>query len=302
MYYRVIFATLILTILSATSLSAKEPQSFAGSWSGAISIMGMELPILVDFEQAQELRAFMSIPAQGLNSQELKIIRHEGDEIVFVLNVPGANATFSGTRTGGKMSGSFEQAGALGSFELVYQGVYVPKIEKPFILPPGVSEEEMILKTEAGAIFGTMMLPERKEGFTVALIIAGSGPTDRDGNSPLLPGKNNSLQMLGNALVKKGNMVLRIDKRGIGKSVWPGLREEDMTIDMMAEDASAWLTFLRAQPGIHKVAVIGHSEGSLVALLAARTADPQTLVLLTPLAADFFDTVFKQLAGAPAEY
>jgi hypothetical protein len=167
---------------------------------------------------------------------------------------------------------------------------------------PAIVSQEVSISIPGGTLYGTLSRPSAGTPTNAVLIIPGSGPTDRDGNSILLPGKNDSLLRLGNELVKSGFLVLRVDKRGIGKSVWPGLREEDMTIDMMADDAAAWLVYLRGQNEIRKVATIGHSEGALVALLAARDARPEALVLLAPLSADFFDTLFKQLAGAPEDY
>ncbi len=56
--------------------------------------------------------------------------------------------------------------------------------------------ESVSIDTGAGALYGTLELPASKPPFPVALLISGSGPTDRDGNSRLLPGKNNSLKML----------------------------------------------------------------------------------------------------------
>jgi len=62
-------------------------------------------------------------------------------------------------------------------------------------------ETPVTLTTKTGVLHGTLLIPTgTKSPMPVALIIAGSGPTDRDGNSPLLPGKNNSLKMLADAL------------------------------------------------------------------------------------------------------
>jgi pimeloyl-ACP methyl ester carboxylesterase len=212
------------------------------------------------------------------------------------------------------LTGRFTQGPAAGDFSAVRIGdaetlraqLKAEAAAEAAAADPSIESANVSVDVPGGKLFGTLSRPAGAMADTAILIIPGSGPTDRDGNSILLPGKNDSLLQLGNALVKKGHMVLRADKRGIGKSVWTGLREEDMTIDMMADDAAAWLSFLRGQSGIKKAAVIGHSEGALVALLATRTAAaqalPSALVLLTPLSADFFETLFKQLAGTPEEY
>src|SRR5216684_8281311 len=71
-----------------------------------------------------------------------------------------------------------------------------PETEMSPAAPLAITNEEVTLKTPTGEIFGTLELPAARQPVPVALIIAGSGPTDRNGNSPALPGSNNSLKML----------------------------------------------------------------------------------------------------------
>src|SRR5574338_1008695 len=75
-------------------------------------------------------------------------------------------------------------------------------------------ESPVTLDTKTGALHGTLLMPAGATSpVPVALLIAGSGPTDRDGNSPLLPGKNNSLKLLAEGLAQHGIASLRYDKR-----------------------------------------------------------------------------------------
>jgi uncharacterized protein len=104
----------------------------------------------------------------------------------------------------------------------------------------------------------------------VALIISGSGPTDRDGNSRLLPGKNNSLKMLAEGLAGQGIASLRYDKRGIGESKTAGLKEEDVRFETYIDDAVRLGQYLRKDNRLRALVIIGHSEGSLIGMLAAR--------------------------------
>ena len=67
-----------------------------------------------------------------------------------------------------------------------------------------ITEEPVTLATLTGEIFGTLELPAARTPVPVVLIIAGSGPTDRNGNSPALPGSNNSLKMLADGLAARG--------------------------------------------------------------------------------------------------
>lgn len=118
-----------------------------------------------------------------------------------------------------------------------------------------------------GMLHGTLIVPGTAPS-PVALIIAGSGPTDRDGNNPLVPGKNNSLRYLAEALAERGIASLRYDKRGIGASRMQGGLPTDLRFEHYVDDAVAWGKKLRADHRFSSVVVIGHSEGSLIALLA----------------------------------
>ena len=83
--------------------------------------------------------------------------------------------------------------------------------------PLAIAEEPTTLKTPTGDLFGTLELPAARTPVPVVLIISGSGPTDRNGNSPALPGSNNSLKMLADGLAARGIASLRYDKRGIAR-------------------------------------------------------------------------------------
>lgn len=144
-------------------------------------------------------------------------------------------------------------------------------------------------------LHGTLTLPARAEGPAV-LLLAGSGPVDRDGNLPGLT--NNSLKMLAHALADRGVTVLRIDKRGIGASLSAGSREEDLRIDTYADDAVAWVRKLRDETRAVQIALIGHSEGALIATMAAQRTDIATLVLIAGSGVPADVAIERQLAAA----
>jgi len=90
-------------------------------------------------------------------------------------------------------------------------------------------ETKITLQTKTGEIFGTLTTPEKFDKIPVALIIAGSGPTDRDGNNPMM--KNNSLKILASELSRNGIATLRYDKRGIAESKSAGKNEAEIRFD-----------------------------------------------------------------------
>ena len=79
------------------------------------------------------------------------------------------------------------------------------------------AEKEVVAESEGASLHGTLLIPDHHFRGTVALIIAGSGPTDRNGNQFLMV--NNSLKMLARTLAKKGIASLRYDKRGVMASI-----------------------------------------------------------------------------------
>jgi uncharacterized protein len=161
---------------------------------------------------------------------------------------------------------------------------------------PAPREEPMTLHTATGEIYGTLALPTEGAGpWPVALIIAGSGPTDRDGNSPAGV-RTDAYRLLADSLAARGIATLRYDKRGIAASRAAGPQETKLRFDDYVDDAAAWLRQLRADKRFSTVAVIGHSEGSLIGMIAARTAGADVYVSLEGAgfpAADILRTQLK---------
>lgn len=117
-------------------------------------------------------------------------------------------------------------------------------------------------------IRGTLVVPKGVSKPPVALIIAGSGPTDRNGNSQQV--NPNSLRNLARALDEAGIATLRYDKRGIAASAYPGMREESIRYTDFADDARELANLLHDDGRFSQVVIIGHSEGAHLAMLAAR--------------------------------
>ncbi len=129
------------------------------------------------------------------------------------------------------------------------------------------------LQTMSGVLHGTMLVPAGEAKVPVVLLIAGSGPTDRDGNLGMLPGKNNGFRMLAEALAAEGIASVRYDKRGIAASADAGQKEADLRFDTYVADARGWVAQLKRDKRFSSVVVAGHSEGSLIGILAASAAD-----------------------------
>ncbi|MFN0121132.1 MAG: alpha/beta hydrolase, partial [Blastocatellia bacterium] len=109
-------------------------------------------------------------------------------------------------------------------------------------------------------------------------MIAGSGPTNRDGNSPALPGQNNSLRYLAEGLAARGIASLRYDKRGVAESVRAATKEDDLRFETFIDDAVLWAAKLKGDRRFSALIIAGHSEGSLIGMAAAQKAGADALV------------------------
>lgn len=161
---------------------------------------------------------------------------------------------------------------------------------------PPLAGDSITVQTPTGSLAGTLELPA-KCPCPVVLIIAGSGPTDRDGNSPLLPGANNSLKYLAEGLLAKGIASVRYDKRGIGESKG-AMRggESDLRFEDFVADAVAWLTKLRADQRFTTVSIVGHSEGSLIGMIAARQAKADAFISIAGVGRPAGKIIHEQLS------
>ncbi len=155
----------------------------------------------------------------------------------------------------------------------------------------------VILKIATGDLEGTLLTPEINASKTAALIIAGSGPTDRDGNNPSM--KNNSLKMLAEGLSKNKIASLRYDKRGIAKSQKAGLKEADLRFENYIDDAKSWISYLKKEQGFTNIIVIGHSEGSLIGMIASQNKNANKFVSIAGAGQSADKIIREQVKNQP---
>lgn len=124
------------------------------------------------------------------------------------------------------------------------------------------------IKTQSGAtIYGTLVLPEKSKP-DVVLLIAGSGPTDRNCNSALGFGTN-AFKMIADSLRKAGIASVRFDKRGVAESIIAAPVEAELRFDDYVQDVVSYIKKIREDGRFSKIFIVGHSEGSLVGMIAA---------------------------------
>lgn len=137
-------------------------------------------------------------------------------------------------------------------------------------LPIRLNDRPVVLNTTTGQINGKLLTPGTGTDYPVVLLIAGSGPTDMDGNSAVGPMTNNSLKYLAEGLAAQGIATLRFDKRGIASSRSAGKDEYALRFDDYVKDVKGWIDYLSRDKRFSGIYVLGHSEGSLIGMLASK--------------------------------
>jgi hypothetical protein len=171
----------------------------------------------------------------------------------------------------------------------VSAGAEESKIQESKIQESNIQESNI----KVGAIDAVLTVPPGLERPPVALLIAGSGSTDHDGNGPQI--KPATLKKLSEQLVAHNIATLRYDKRGAGGWKPEFGRPEDFRFKDYVSDAVALINYLRGTGKFSKVILVGHSEGGLVAILAAQKAPVDRLVLLATAARKQGDLLKAQL-------
>lgn len=134
-------------------------------------------------------------------------------------------------------------------------------------------EKEVKVKIGKENIYGTLVTVSDKNA-PLVLIIPGSGPTDRDGNNVIM--QTNTYRLLAEKLAENGISSLRYDKSGIGKST-SEVKEMDLRFEDNVTQVTAWIDFLNKKK-LNKIVLLGHSEGSLIGMLAAQEREVAGLI------------------------
>jgi hypothetical protein len=161
--------------------------------------------------------------------------------------------------------------------------------------PLAAGDIEVEINGGIAPLKGALMLPSSDAPVPAVFIIAGSGPTDRNGNQPGMT--TDAYKLVAQALAERGIASLRTDKRGVSASMNAAIREDDLRFDTYIDDAAAWITFLKQHKRVSRVVIVGHSEGALIGSIAAQRGDVAGLVSLAGAGFKAGDVLRRQLGG-----
>ena len=161
----------------------------------------------------------------------------------------------------------------------------------------GGMEREVSVDGGKAPLYGSLLTPAVARPGPAVLLIAGSGPTDRDGNSTVPQVKPANLKLIAEGLAAAGVTSLRYDKRAIAKSAPAAVSEADLRFATAVDDAVLFARLLKGQPGVTCVILLGHSEGALVAALAAQRTPTCGVIEVSGMGRPFGVVLREQFAA-----
>ncbi|UCG34407.1 MAG: alpha/beta hydrolase [Phycisphaerales bacterium] len=293
---------------SSVDSPAHDAGTIEGIWQGVVSYPGLDLRVVFKISRTSEgcLAAVMIQPDQGDHESPVSSLTFVDDRLH--LKLPAAGTSFEGRLAcdGSTIEGRWERGDV--SLPLVLHRV--TEISKPHRpqtptppYPYEVLEVAYVNPLAPARLAGTVTLPREPPPYPAVILISGGGAQDRDntilGHRPFL--------VMADHLTRRGIAVLRVDDRGVGSST--GDRSSATSADY-ADDALAGVAFLKTLANVdpRRIGLIGHSEGGIIApLAAARSKDVAFVILLAAPGLpgqryfDQYDESLGRSLGLPAE-
>ena len=270
------------TAASKTESKPAKPSDIDGAWMGTLDTGSAKLRVVFHIKNtADGLTATLDSLDQGAMAIPASSVTRDGSSVK--IEVQKIGGLYEGKIAADRSSidGKWSQGG--GTLPLLLTPVNdkseleLKRPQNP-VKPYPYHEEDVAYENKAQNVTlgATLTLPPGKGPFPGVVLITGSGPQDRDetllGHKPFL--------ILSDYLTRHGIAVLRADDRGVGKST--GIFSKATTADF-ATDAEAGVAYLKTRPEIdsHKIGLIGHSEGAVIApMIAARNKDVAFIVMM----------------------
>ena len=273
-------------------------QDITGEWDGTLNIQSTTMRLVFHINKTDAgYSATMDSPDQGAKGIIMSHVTLENSILTIELRI--AKIKYTGTVDKNTIIGIYSQDGQSLPMNLTKNEMVTEKVEKPSVgknLP--FIETPIKLQTKTGQIFGTLTIPKTFKQGPLALVIAGSGPTDRNSNNPAMI--CDAYKKLAYELAENGIASLRYDKRGIAESTAAVENESDLLFDDYVNDVKDWIQLAKQDKRFTQIVLIGHSEGSLIGMLAATKADKFVSVAGPGQSANIL--LKEQLKAQPQEF
>ena len=273
-------AAVVLSAVACGGSKADADADVAGTWLGSLAAGGPPLRIVFNLtrDAGGGYQGTVDSPEQGVFAAPVSAVDVTGRHVVIGLAAFGASFDGDLADDGATIDGSFAQAGQVFTLVLVKQPGPIDYRRPQDPVPPFPYQSQDVTFTSLAGVTlaGTLTWPQGAGPFKAVVLIAGSGPNNR--NEELL--NHRPFLVLSDALTQAGIATLRYDKRGVGAST--GNYAAATSLDF-ATDARAAVQFLRGQSqfAVSSIGLVGHSEGGMIApMVADGNAEVTFLVLL----------------------
>lgn len=284
-------------LLLCASVCALQAQKLEGSWTGKLSVQGVQLTLVFHIEKDKNsgFIVTMDSPDQSVKGVPATMNSITADSVDIAISSIGAR--YLGKQQGDHIQGTFTQFGK--SFPLMLnRGVEeLKRPQTPHAPYPYQTEEVTFQNAKANAVFlGTLTYPAgyeqmNKQKVPVVLMVTGSGQENRNeeifDHQPFL--------VLADYLARHGIASLRYDDRGFAKSTGDASQS---TMKDNAEDARCGFNYLKSLKKFGKIGVMGHSEGGSIAMMLAAEGLPDFIVSLAGMAERGDSLMLKQVYQA----
>lgn len=259
------------------------------TWSGNIEVLGTKIGIITYFKTENgALNGTMDIPEQSAMGMELSKVSFSNPNIHFELQGSSGIGVFEGIYFVDSISGTFSQSGINGRFRLV-KGLPENNTTQPVELD--YNSEEVTFTNDGNTFAGTLTYPKTEGKHPAVVLITGSGAQNRDEN---ITGFK-IFRVIAEYLTQNGIAVLRYDDRGVGGTT--GKTVDQSTTEDFAGDVIAAVQYLKTRDDINpsQIGLLGHSEGGIVAPIAAgKSGDIAFIILMAGTGVKGIDIVMEQ--------
>lgn len=292
---RFFYLAIILAVMTLSAAAQSGSNSIAGNWLGTLDAGGTKLRLVLKVEKAGDgYSAKMDSIDQGAKDLGIDRITLDGGKVKFAAATFGLSYEGTVNEKYDAIEGTFSQGGA--NFPLKFSrtnsDVVLNRPQEP-TKPYPYDEEEVTYRntTDNIKLAGTLTLPrDKSKRYPAVVLITGSGSQDRNetiaGHHPFL--------VLADHLTRNGIAVLRVDDRGVGGS---DLGSKNATSENFMYDVLAGVEYLKSRKEIDpkKIGLIGHSEGGMIApMAAAKSSDVAFIVMMAGPGQKGDDIIYTQ--------
>lgn len=266
----VVIITICLLIFTSPT-NSEQLDILIGEWEGTLSLSDKNVKTEVSFEKNNDkIRGSINIPSQDINNQPLEIKEINNSKIIFEISNNYTNMIFKGNYSSNLIEGTFSQNG-----NKEYNFVLKSDPQNSNQVKLKGSEQKIEIPVKGGKLSASLTYPKVHDiKDSVAIIIPGSGPTDRNGNTPLIDYQINNLKNISYFMANNDIISIRYDKRGVGESS-NLVNNKTPTFTQYSNDILKIIEYIKSNLGRkpQQIFLVGHSEGSTLAIMAAQKVE-----------------------------